>query len=172
MKGSRSSNFSQTYYHILRRSFFNSSFRFLFSYSFVHRFHDQELEDKLKYVSKWVLSHIEDGDEVLKKPVTFTEFGYSNLNKDFQPSHRDRFYKVIFDAMYESAQKRGSGGGSFVWQFLVGGMEEYNDDFGIVPWERSATYRIITEHSCRLALSEGGFVKLRGSLKDLCFRRR
>lgn len=137
-----------------------------------HWFHDQELEDKLKYVSKWVLSHIEDGDEVLKKPVTFTEFGYSNLNKDFQPSHRDRFYKVIFDAMYESAQKRGSGGGSFVWQFLVGGMEEYNDDFGIVPWERSATYRIITEHSCRLALSEGGFVKLRGSLKDLCFRRR
>lgn len=89
------------------------------------------------------------------KPVTFTEFGLSNLNKGFEPSQRDRFYKVIYDIMFKSAKRKKSGAGSFVWQFLVGGMEEYNDDFGIVPWDRPLTYQLITEHSCNLAAVQG-----------------
>ncbi|KAK9284431.1 hypothetical protein L1049_023604 [Liquidambar formosana] len=137
-----------------------------------HWFHDQELEYKLRYVAKWVLSHIEDGEKELKKPVTFTEFGLSNQNKDFQPSQRDMFYRTIFDIMYESARKGGAGAGSFVWQFLVGGMEEYNDEFGIVPWERSATYQLITGHSCRVAALQEGLIHRKGSLKELCFQRR
>ncbi|KAF8411146.1 hypothetical protein HHK36_003689 [Tetracentron sinense] len=133
-----------------------------------HWFDDQELEDKLKYVSKWTVSHVEDCDNELKKPVMFTEFGYSNKNKNFQPSHRDAFYKIIFDIIYESARKNRSGAGSFVWQFLVGGMEEYNDEFGIVPWERSSTYKLITEQSCRLAGIQEGQNPPKGSLKEIC----
>lgn len=136
------------------------------------RFHDQDFEDKLKYVAKYVRSHIEDGDRELKKPVTFTEFGFSNLNKDYTPAQRDRFYKTIFDILYKSAKKNGAGGGSFIWQLLVGGMEEYNDDFGIVPWERSSTYRLITDHTCRLATLQKGLIRQKGSLKDLCLQRR
>ncbi|OWM91038.1 mannan endo-1,4-beta-mannosidase 2-like [Punica granatum] len=137
-----------------------------------HWFHEQEFEDKLKYVSKWGRSHIEDGDKQLKKPVMFTEFGYSNLNPNFRSSQRNRFFKTIFDDIYASAQKHGAGAGSFVWQFLVGGMEEYNDDFGIMPWERPSTYQLITEHSCRLAAIRGTSQQLKGSLRELCFRRR
>ncbi|KAL6329915.1 hypothetical protein AAG906_039830 [Vitis piasezkii] len=137
-----------------------------------HWFHGQEFEAELKYVSKWMLSHIEDGDKELKKPVMFTEFGFSTDNKNFHPSKRDRFFKTVFDVMYQSARKNGAGAGSFVWQFLVGGMEEYNDDFGIVPWERPATYRLITEHTCRLARIQGGLAQQKASLKDLCSRRR
>ncbi|XP_057953814.1 mannan endo-1,4-beta-mannosidase 2 [Malania oleifera] len=136
-----------------------------------HWFHEQEFEDKLKYVSKWMKSHIEDGDKELKKPVMFTEFGLSNQNKDFQPPQRDRFYQTVHKIIYKSARKKGSGAGSFIWQFLVGGMEEYNDDFGIVPWERPTTYRIITEHSCRLA-GVGGAIQQKGTLKELCLGRR
>uniref|UniRef100_A0A6N2NAG8 mannan endo-1,4-beta-mannosidase n=1 Tax=Salix viminalis TaxID=40686 RepID=A0A6N2NAG8_SALVM len=51
-----------------------------------HWFPHLEFEDKLKYVSKWMLSHIEDG------------------------------------------------------------MDEFNDDFGFVPWERESTYRVLTDH--------------------------
>ncbi|KAK9150123.1 hypothetical protein Syun_008432 [Stephania yunnanensis] len=112
----------------------------------------QPLETKLKFVEKWVVSHIDDGDKVLKKPVMFTEFGLSNMNKDFELSQRDKLYKTIFDIVYRSARKNGAGAGTFIWQFMVGGMEEYNDDFGIVPWERPTTYRLITEQSCKLAL--------------------
>ncbi|KAI8009809.1 Mannan endo-1,4-beta-mannosidase 2 [Camellia lanceoleosa] len=137
-----------------------------------HWFHDQELEEKLKYVSKWMVSHIEDGDKELKKPVTFTEFGLSNLNKGFKPSQRDQFYKIIYDIMYKSSKRKKSGAGSFVWQFLVGEMEKYNDDFGIVPWERPATYQIITEHSCRLAAIQGVLPSQKDHLKELCLRRR
>ncbi|XP_077251051.1 mannan endo-1,4-beta-mannosidase 2-like isoform X1 [Tasmannia lanceolata] len=133
-----------------------------------HWFLDQELDEKLKYVSKWVISHIDDGNTVLKKPVMFTEFGFSNTNKNFEPSQRDAFYKTIYDIIYESARKNGSGAGALVWQFLVGGMEEYNDDFGIVPWERSATFKLITEQSCQLAAIRNGLVKSKGNSEELC----
>lgn len=134
------------------------------------RFHDKELEDKLKYVAKWMESHIEDGDNDLKKPVTFTEFGLSSENKDFKPSQRDRFYKTVFDIIYKSAKKKGAGAGSFVWQFFVEGMEEFNDEFGIVPWERPSTYKLITEQSCRLA-QLGVMPSQNGQLRKLCLHR-
>lgn len=133
------------------------------------RFHELEFEESVKFVSKWVHSHIEDGDRELKRPVMFTEFGYSNQNPNFHPSQRDQFFKTIFDEIYASARKNGAGAGSFVWQFLVGGMEEYNDDFGIVPWQRSSTYELITEHSCRLAALRG-LNQLKGSLRELCLQ--
>jgi mannan endo-1,4-beta-mannosidase len=116
-----------------------------------------------------MLSHIEDGDRELKRPVMFTEFGLSNLNKDFQPSHRDRFYKTVLDVIYKSAKRNRSGAGALVWQFFVGGMEEYNDDFGIVPWERPSTYRLITEQSCKLARIQG-LSQLKGDLRELCLQ--
>lgn len=112
-------------------------------------------------------SHIEDGDKELKKPVMFTEFGLSSQNKGFNPAQRDRFYKIVFDLIYKSAKKKGSGAGSFAWQFFVGGMEEYNDEFGIVPWERPSTYKLIIEQSCRLARVEG-FPWRSESIKQLC----
>ncbi|KAF9670761.1 hypothetical protein SADUNF_Sadunf13G0102400 [Salix dunnii] len=95
-----------------------------------HWFPHLEFEDKLKYVSKWMLSHIEDGHYELNKPVFFTEFGLSNLNKDFQPSQRDRFYKTIFDIIYKSAKRKRAGAGALIWQLFVEGMDEFNDDFG------------------------------------------
>ncbi|XP_030549421.1 mannan endo-1,4-beta-mannosidase 2-like [Rhodamnia argentea] len=135
-----------------------------------HWFKNQDFEEELKYVALWTRSHIDDGDRILRKPIMFTEFGYSTLNKDFDPSKRDRFFKTIFDVIYKSAKKQGAGAGSFVWQFLVGGMEKYNDDFGIVPWERPETYKLITQHSCRMARIRGS-AELRGNLKELCSQR-
>lgn len=111
---------------------------------------DKELVDKLKYFSKWVTSHIDDGEQVLKKPVLFTEFGLSSLCKDYEASHRDLLLKTMYDKIYESARKGGAGSGSLVWQFVLEGMEEYGDEFSFVPWQRSSTYKLIVEQSCRL----------------------
>ena len=76
----------------------------------------------------------------------FTEFGLSNKNKYFDPAHHESFYQSIYDAVYESAKENGAGSGAFIWQFLVRGMEEYNDDFGIFPTERPSIDRLIKEH--------------------------
>ena len=137
---------------------------------YIGRFPHLEFEDKLKYVSKWMLSHIEDGHYELNKPVFFTEFGLSNLNKDFQPSQRDRFYKTIFDIIYKSAKRKRAGAGALIWQLFVEGMDEFNDDFGFVPWERESTYRVLTDHSCRLARIQG-ITQQNNYLKELCLQR-
>ncbi|KAG1330246.1 putative Mannan endo-1,4-beta-mannosidase 5 [Cocos nucifera] len=46
-----------------------------------------------------------------------------------------------------TARNNGAGGS---WQFLVPGMEEFNDDFGIIPRERPSIDRLIKEQSCCL----------------------
>ncbi|CAN6915496.1 unnamed protein product [Brassica oleracea] len=120
-----------------------------------HWFHNQTFEDKLKFVVKWMQSHIEDGMKELKKPVLFTEFGLSNLNKDYEPSQRERFYRTIFDVVYKSAKRRKAGAGTLVWQLFMEGMEGFNDEFGIVPHEQDPMYRLMVEQSCRLGKVTG-----------------
>ncbi|KAB2047614.1 hypothetical protein ERO13_A13G055601v2 [Gossypium hirsutum] len=130
-------------------------------FTFVHIYPDHW------YVSKWVRSHIEDCDKELKKPVMFTEYGLSNQNKDVQASQREQFYRTILDLIYKSAKKKGSGVGALVWQFLVEGMEEYNDDFGLVPWETPSIHKLTIQQSCRLARIQG-LNQQTGNLKQLC----
>ncbi|XP_002517909.2 mannan endo-1,4-beta-mannosidase 2 [Ricinus communis] len=135
-----------------------------------HWIQNQGLEEKLTFVYKWMQSHIEDGHYELNKPVFFTEYGFSNLNKDFRPDHRDRFYKTVLDVIYKSAKRKRAGAGALVWQLFVEEMEEFNDDFGIVPWERPSTYRFLTEQSCKLARIQGD-PRPNQYFKDLCLRR-
>lgn len=136
-----------------------------------HWSHNPKFKYKLKFIAKWMLSHIEDGDKELKKPILFTEFGLSNENRDFDPSQRDIFNKVILDIIYRSAQGNKSGAGSLVWQFLVDGMEQFNDEFGIVPWKRESTYRLFTDQSCRLARIQGALPSQIDHLRRLCVQR-
>ena len=79
-----------------------------------------------------MLSHIKDGDNELKKPVVFSEYGFSDLYDNFSLTDREKFYKTILDIIYKCAKKNRSGAGAFVWQFLVEGISEFNDDFGMV----------------------------------------
>jgi mannan endo-1,4-beta-mannosidase len=46
-----------------------------------HWFHNQTFEEKLKFVVKWMQSHIEDGLKELKKPVLFTELAYQTRTR-------------------------------------------------------------------------------------------
>ncbi|XP_016469865.1 mannan endo-1,4-beta-mannosidase 2 [Nicotiana tabacum] len=136
-----------------------------------HWFHHKNFEEMLKFAAKWMLSHIEDGDRELKKPVLFTEFGLSNDNEDFEPAQRDRFLKMVLDVIYKSAKRNRSGAGSFFWQFLVERMERFNDEYGIVPWENPSTYRLITDQSCRLAKVQGLLSTQVEHLKNFCAAR-
>lgn len=133
---------------------------------YLGRFHNQTFEEKLKFVVKWMQSHIEDGFKELKKPVLFTEFGLSNLNKDYEPSQREKFYRIIFDVVYKSAKRKKSGAGTLVWQLFMDGMETFSDDFGIVPHEQDSIYKLMIEQSCRLGKVTGRLNEHK--LKELC----
>ncbi|XP_057455512.1 mannan endo-1,4-beta-mannosidase 2-like isoform X2 [Lotus japonicus] len=115
----------------------------------------QEFEDQLKFVSKWMLSHIEDGDEVLHKPVLFSEYGLSQRIQNFSASDREKIHKTILDIIYKSAKRNKSGAGTLIWQFLVDGINEFSDEYGIVPGGNSSTYSLLVEQSCRLAKVKG-----------------
>lgn len=109
------------------------------------------IDAKTRYIKKWAESHISDGEGELGKPVVFAEFGLSDRIKGFRPSHRVSFYKAILDVVFRSARQGGAGGGAFIWQLIVGGMEEYKDEFGLVPQAASPIYKLLKEQSCRLA---------------------
>ncbi|CAL9120849.1 unnamed protein product [Musa acuminata var. zebrina] len=111
---------------------------------------EADLNEKVEYISKWITSHIEDGEKTLNKPIMFTEFGLSTKAKNFEYSHRIIFYKSIFNKIHESARQNGAGAGALIWQLLVQGMEDYNDDYGIVPRERPSVDKLIKEQSCQL----------------------
>ena len=126
------------------------------------------LEEKLKFVTQWVSSHIEDGDKELNKPVLLTEFGLSHLAKGFDQSHRDEFYKAVYDIVHASARKGGAGAGAMVWQLAAEGMEEFNDAFAIVPSETPSMQRLLREQSCRLAALRYGEAEAKRMLRPVC----
>ncbi|XP_074276104.1 mannan endo-1,4-beta-mannosidase 2-like [Silene latifolia] len=129
----------------------------------------KNLDEKLEFAKKWISSHFEDGEKQLKKPVILSEFGLSGHTEGFEPGHRDKLIKIVDEITYKSAKSNGAGAGSFMWQFMVKGMEEYNDDFGVIPWELESTYSVMVEQSCRLARLRGSS-SLKGSLIDMCRR--
>ncbi|KAM0933636.1 putative mannan endo-1,4-beta-mannosidase [Dioscorea sansibarensis] len=139
----------------------------------VHIYPDQWLKkanftEKMKYISKWVRTHIEDCDTELKKPVLFTEFGLSSDHKDYDPAQRHIFYKSIYDAIHNSAKNNGAGAGALIWQFLARGMDKYNDDFGIFPDARQPMYKLIKQQSCRIAAVNYKQNILKTPYNDIC----
>ncbi|WOL02060.1 hypothetical protein Cni_G10779 [Canna indica] len=143
------------YYGTLGSDFLRNSRVSSVDFASVHIYPDEWLleanfDEKKEYISKWVASHIEDGDKELHKPVMFTEFGLSKKPKTFEHFQRVTFYKSIYDQIYESARKNGAGAGALIWQLLVPGMEEYGDDFMIIPGESPSIDSLIKEQSCRL----------------------
>ncbi|XP_051135276.1 mannan endo-1,4-beta-mannosidase 6-like [Andrographis paniculata] len=111
---------------------------------------EAKLEAKVKYLSKWADAHISDGENLLKKPVLFTEVGALSTMEKAGLYDRDVLFKTIYDKIYNSARKRGAGGGVLIWQLLVDGVEEYSDEFSFVAGTFPSTRKLILHQSCRL----------------------
>ncbi|KAK2992241.1 hypothetical protein RJ640_005728 [Escallonia rubra] len=108
-----------------------------------------DLETKITYLSHWVDTHIKDAENVLKKPVLFTEVGSPlRIKQGFQ--ERDIMLKTVYDKIYKSARRSEAGAGALIWQLLVEGTEQYSDQYSLVAWKHPSTYQLIIEQSCRL----------------------
>ncbi|KAL5700128.1 mannan endo-1,4-beta-mannosidase [Ranunculus cassubicifolius] len=111
-----------------------------------------DLDEKASYLSHWVDSHVMDGENILKKPVLFTEIGSSFHNgKQGRPEKRELLLKTVYDKIYDSAKNKKAGAGTLIWQLIVEGMEHYGDEYSLVAWKHPSTYKLITKQSCRLS---------------------
>jgi mannan endo-1,4-beta-mannosidase len=115
-----------------------------------YRLPKASMEEKVKYLSVWVDSHLNDSEYILRKPVLFSEVGYLQHAEADNTLDGDTLLKVVYDKLYNSAKKLQAGGGALIWQLMVEGMQMYHDNFSMVARDRPSTYKLINEQSCRL----------------------
>uniref|UniRef100_A0ACD5V8C2 Uncharacterized protein n=1 Tax=Avena sativa TaxID=4498 RepID=A0ACD5V8C2_AVESA len=110
------------------------------------------MKEKTRYLSSWVDSHLNDSENILKKPVLFSEVGYLQHVDPNSTADGDILLRVVYDKIYDSARKLQAGGGALVWQLMVEGTHMYHDNFSLVARDHPLTYKLIKEQSCRLQL--------------------
>jgi mannan endo-1,4-beta-mannosidase len=115
----------------------------------------QDPSEKLQFLHKWVLAHIQHSAEILNQPVIFTEFGLSDQKSGFSIQLRNEFNNIVYDQVYSSVLEGGAAGGALFWQFLHEEMADWNDGFGIFPTEPSSTTELIAAQSVRLKSASG-----------------
>ncbi|KAJ3694636.1 hypothetical protein LUZ60_000013 [Juncus effusus] len=110
------------------------------------------LEEKVRYLSNWVDSHINDSQKILNKPVLFSEVGSHASSYENSMYERDLMLKTVYDKIFESAKKLGAGSGALIWQLTVEKMQRFGDDFSLIARDFPSTYNLIKNQSCRLEL--------------------
>ncbi|KAF7849092.1 hypothetical protein BT93_L1253 [Corymbia citriodora subsp. variegata] len=118
----------------------------------VHSYPDQWLSDpsegnQISFLSNWVNTHIQDAQNVLRKPLLFVEFRISSKDSGYNQNERDQFFDTVYSAIYSSARGGGVAAGSMFWQLLTTGMDSYQDIYEIVLSESPSTTSVIVQQS-------------------------
>ncbi|KAI5668959.1 hypothetical protein M9H77_18812 [Catharanthus roseus] len=108
---------------------------------------------QIAFMRRWLISHLTDSKNILKKPLIFSEFGKSNKDAGYNINARDTYMNAVYSNIYSLARGGGIGGG-LVWQILGEGMESFNDGYEIVLSQEASTSRIITQQSQQMTSLE------------------
>lgn len=106
----------------------------------------------MDFIRKWLEGHIEDAQNILKKPVILAEFGIGTNTPGYTLANRDAVFTATYDIIYASAQKGGSGAGAFFWHLISDGMTNFADPSSIILSDNSSTVKIISEASRKMGL--------------------
>ncbi|XP_023642271.1 mannan endo-1,4-beta-mannosidase 3 isoform X1 [Capsella rubella] len=109
-------------------------------------------KSRLDFLRKWLEAHIEDAQNVLRKPLIIGEFGKPTNTPGYTQDQRDTVFKATYDTVYESAQKGGAATGAWFWHLISDGMDNFKDSLAIVLSDNSSTVNIISEDSRKLSL--------------------
>ncbi|VYS56955.1 unnamed protein product [Arabidopsis thaliana] len=112
-------------------------------------------KSRLNFLRKWLECHLEDAQNILKKPLILGEFGKPTNTPGYTQAQRDAVFNATFDTIYESAEKGGPAAGALFWHVISDGMNNFKDPLSIVLSENSTTVNIITEESRKLGLIRG-----------------
>ncbi|KAJ4914674.1 hypothetical protein Rs2_00224 [Raphanus sativus] len=104
-----------------------------------------------EFVDKWIGSHIQDCDNIIKKPLLITEFGKSSKFPGFSLEERNKFFKRVYDVIYDSARTGGSCTGGVFWQLTTNRTGLLGDGYEVFMKQGlNTTARLIAEQSIKL----------------------
>lgn len=107
-------------------------------------------QSQISFLNNWLGAHIQDAQNILRKPVLITEFGKSWKDPGFSTYQRDQQFKAIYNQIYSSARRGGAAAGGLFWQLLTEGMDSFRDGYDIVLSESPSTANVIAQQSRKL----------------------
>ncbi|XP_047320195.1 mannan endo-1,4-beta-mannosidase 7-like [Impatiens glandulifera] len=113
-------------------------------------FKDSSNEIQNTFLNNWVNNHLQDAENILKKPLMFAEFGQSNKLSSYNIGQRDKMFETIYSTVYMSSIKGGAAAGGLFWHLLTTGMDNLRDGYEIILSENSTTNSIIAYQSKKL----------------------
>ncbi|KAI3684876.1 hypothetical protein L6452_34103 [Arctium lappa] len=114
---------------------------------------------QMAFLKHWINDHINDTQQILRKPVLFKEFGKSSKERGYNVSQRNNLYNMVYSSIYASARTNGAAAGGLFWQQLVEGMDNYKDGNEVILTEPSSTVRLISRQSKKLSHVRRRFFK-------------
>lgn len=107
-------------------------------------------QSQLSFLKNWLGAHIQDAQNILRKPVLLTEFGKSWKDPGFSTYQRDQQFNAVYAQIYWSARRGGAAAGGLFWQLLTGGMDSFRDGYDLVLSENPSTASVIALQSRKL----------------------
>ncbi|KAK9678405.1 hypothetical protein RND81_11G209200 [Saponaria officinalis] len=121
----------------------------------VHAYPDQWISNsndqaQLGFINNWLTGHIQDAQNILRKPLMLAEFGKSNRDPGFSTYQRDQLFSSVYNNIYSSARRGGPVVGGLFWQLLTEGLESFGDGYSIILTRDYSTANIVAQQSRRL----------------------
>ena len=129
--------------------------------TFIYRISNSNDDAQLAFVNNWLTSHIEDAQNILRKPLLLAEFGKSERDPGYSTYQRDRLFTDVYYKIYSSVKRGGPAVGALFWQLVTEGIESYGDGYAIVLNDGSSTTNIITQQAHKLYLIRKIFARRR-----------
>lgn len=134
----------------------------------LHSYPDQWLpsssdESQTSFLNNWLYNHIQDAQDILRKPILLAEFGKSL--KTSGANQRDQLFDTVYSAIYSSARSGGAAVGGMFWQLFTEGLDSYRDGYEVIFSENPSTATIITDQSQKLNRIRKMYVRLRNVQK-------
>ncbi|RAL43003.1 unnamed protein product [Cuscuta campestris] len=108
-------------------------------------------EEQMAFMVRWISSHWQDAENILKKPLVLAEFGKSSHDPGYTLTARDTFITNVYRDAYNLAHTGGTMAGAMIWQLMAEGMEGWDDGYSIVLADYPSTARIIAGQSYVMA---------------------
>lgn len=96
--------------------------------------------------------HIEDAQNILKKPLILGEFGKPSDAPGYTQAQRDAVFSTAFDIIYASAQNGGAAAGALFWHLISDDMNNFKDAYSISLSDKSSTIYIIGQQAHKMNL--------------------
>ncbi|KAJ6841792.1 mannan endo-1,4-beta-mannosidase 8-like isoform X3 [Iris pallida] len=110
--------------------------------------------EHLVFLKSWMEEHMDAAEKVLNMPVVFGEFGVTSKDEKFTAKFREVFINTVYNTLWKSRMRGGSGGGCLLWQLFPEGTEHMDDGYAVVLHKCSITSKLLPDHNRRLFPSD------------------